>query len=156
MAIETRLLGMYRDPELREKPALLAERGGAYYSEAAADLIGSLHAGTGDIQVVDTTNRGALAGLPDDAVVEVPARIDRDGAHPLPQAPLAPEILGLVQHAKSYERLTIEAALSGDRKVALRALLANPLIGRYALASELLAALLEANRAHLPRFFAER
>ena len=118
--------------------------------------MGSLHAGTGDIQVVNTTNRGAVARLPDDAVVEVPARIDRDGAHPLPQAPLAPELLGLVQHAKAYERLAIEAALSGDRRVALRALLANPLIGRYALASELLAALLEANRAHLPRFFVDR
>jgi 6-phospho-beta-glucosidase len=153
-AIEARLLEMYGDSSLREKPALLAERGGAFYSEAAAQLIASLHAGTGDVQVVDTTNRGALHGLPDDAVVEVPARIDRDGAHPLPQAPLAPELLGLVQHAKAYERLAIDAALDGDRTVALRALLANPLIGRYPLASELLDALLDANRAHLPRFFA--
>jgi 6-phospho-beta-glucosidase len=83
----------------------------------------------------------------------VPARIDRDGAHPLPQAALAPELLGLVQHAKAYERLAIEAALSGDRRVAVRALLANPLVGRFPLASELLDALLDADRAHLPRFF---
>ena len=92
IALEARLLEMYRDPSLREKPHLLAQRGGAFYSEAAAQLVASLHAGTGDVQVVDTTTRGALPGLPDDAVVEVPARIDRDGAHPLPQAPLAPEL----------------------------------------------------------------
>ena len=152
MEIEARLLDAYRDPALREKPELLASRGGAFYSEAAVQLMGSLHAGTGDVQVVNTTNRGALARLPDDDVVEVPARIDRDGAHPLPQAPLAPELLGLVQHAKAYELLAIEAALSGDRRVALRALLANPLIGRYGLATELLDALLEANRGYLPRF----
>jgi 6-phospho-beta-glucosidase len=152
MDIEARLLGAYRDPALRTKPSLLAKRGGAFYSEAAAQLMGSLHAGTSDVQVVDTTNRGALGQLPDDAVVEVPSRIDREGAHPVPQAQLAPELLALVQHAKAYERLAIEASLSGDRRIALRALLANPFVGRYGLAVKLLDALLDANRDHLPRF----
>jgi 6-phospho-beta-glucosidase len=155
MAIESQLLEMYRDPTVREKPALLAERGGAWYSEAAAQLMASLHAGSGDIQVVDTLNHGALGELPDDVVVEVPARIDAQGAHPLPQPPLSPELRGLVQHAKAYEQLAVQAALSGDRGLALRALLANPLVGRYEMASALLDALLEANRAHLPRFFPE-
>jgi 6-phospho-beta-glucosidase len=91
--------------------------------------------------------------LPDDAVVEVPARIDRGGAHPLPLAPLAPEMLGLVQAAKAYERLAVTAAVTGDRTVALRALLANPLVRQYPIAAPLLDALLEANREHLPRFF---
>lgn len=150
--IEARLLEMYRDPALTSKPALLSERGGAFYSAAAAQLMASLHAGTGDVQVVNTRNGDALPELPADAVVEVPARIDRDGPRPLQQGPLAPELLGLVQHAKGYERLTVEAALSGDRRVALRALLANPLVGRYPLAEELLTALLEANMEHLPRF----
>ena len=68
--------------------------------------------------------------------------------------PLAPEMLGIVQHAKSYERLAIEAAKTGDRTTALRALIANPLVGDYAKAAPLLAALLEANRSFLPRFFA--
>src|SRR4029078_10834642 len=119
---------------------------------AAAQLMTSLYADTGDVQIVNVTNRGALDGLPADAVVEVPARIDRDGARPLPQALLTPELLALVQHAKAYERLAIEAALSGHRRVALRALLANPLVGRYQLACELLDALIDANRQHLPRF----
>jgi len=154
MAIEGRLLEMYRDPNLAEKPALLANRGGAFYSEAAAQLIASLHDGRGDVQVVDVRNDGSLPDLPDDAVVEVPAVIDRDGAHPVRLAPLPTEVVGLVQDAKAYERLAVRAALSGDRRVALLALLANPLVGRWEMAESLLDALVEANRAHLPRFFA--
>ena len=153
MDIETRLLDLYRDETLAEKPALLADRGGAFYSEAAAQLIASLHDGAGDIQVVDVRNDGALPDLADSAVVEVPARIDRDGAHPLPLAPLVPEMRGLVQAAKAYEQLAIEAAVGGDRRTALRALMANPLVGEWEIAEPLLAALLEANRPLLPRFF---
>lgn len=154
MDIEARLLELYRDPALAEKPALLADRGGAFYSEAAAQLIASLHDGAGDQQVVDIRNDGALPDLPDSAVVEIPATIDRDGAHALPLAPLAPEMRGLVQAAKAYEELTVEAARTGDRRTALRALIANPLVGEFAVAEPLLAALLDANRSHLPRFFA--
>jgi 6-phospho-beta-glucosidase len=151
--IERGLLELYRDPALDTKPELLERRGGAFYSEAAAALVASLHAGTGDVQVVDVRNDGTLTGLPDDAVVEVPARIDADGAHPLPLAPLAPELLGLVQQAKAYERLAVEAAVTGDRTVARKALLANPLVGDYRVVGPLLDALLEASRPFLPRFF---
>jgi 6-phospho-beta-glucosidase len=153
MAIEKTLLDMYRDHDLAEKPKLLEKRGGAFYSEAAAQLIASLHAGTGDEQVVDIRNNGALPGLPDDAVVEIPAHIGEDGASPGRLVPLAPELLGLVQQVKAYERLTVQAAIHGDRRAALKALLANPLVGRYNVATALLDALLDANRRHLPRFF---
>jgi 6-phospho-beta-glucosidase len=150
--IETRLLEMYRDPHLTEKPALLADRGGAFYSEAAAALIASLHDGTGDVQIVNVRNGGCLPDLSPDAVVEIPARVDRDGAHPLPLAPLDPLMRGLVQQMKAYEELAVAAARSGDRAVALKALLANPLVRNWEVARPLLDALLEANRAHLPRF----
>src|SRR5688572_23831894 len=153
MDIEARLLELYRDPSLAEKPALLDDRGGAFYSEAAAQLIASLHDGRGDVQVVDVRNDGAIPDLPAGAVVEVPARIDRDGAHPLPLAPLAPEMRGLVEEVKTYETLTVAAARSGDRRTALRALIANPLVRGRSNPSDLLDALLEANRKHLPRFF---
>jgi 6-phospho-beta-glucosidase len=151
--IERRLLELCRDPALDTKPELLERRGGAFYSEAAAALIASLHAGTGDVQVVDVRNDGAVGGLPDDAVVEVPARVDADGARPLPLDPLAPELLGLVQQAKAYERLAVEAAVTGDRTVALKALLTNPLVREYRVAAPLLDALLAASRPYLPRFF---
>jgi 6-phospho-beta-glucosidase len=153
MEIERRLLEMYADPGLDEKPALLMQRGGAYYSEAAAQLIASLHAGTGDLQAVDIRNQGALPDLPDDAVVEIPARIDREGAHPERLAALPPEMAGLVQQVKAYERLTVAAAVQGDRDQGLKALMANPLVRTYNTARALLAALLDANREYLPRFF---
>lgn len=153
MEIEHGLLEMYRDPRLTEKPALLERRGGAYYSEAAAQLLASLQAGTGDEQVVDIRNDGALPELPHDAVVEIPAHVGAQGAVPGRLDPLQPEFLGLVQQVKAYERLTVKAAIDGDRTAALKALLANPLVARYNVARPLLDALLEANRKHLPRFF---
>jgi 6-phospho-beta-glucosidase len=151
MDIEARLLEMYKDQSLAEKPELLSHRGGAFYSEAAAQLIASLHDGAGDIQVVDLRNDGAIPDLPDSAVVEIPARIDRDGAHPLPLAPLAPEQRGLVQAVKAYEELTVAAARSGDRTLAVRALTMNPLVGAE-VARPLLEAMLAADREHMPRF----
>ncbi len=149
--IERELLELYRDPTLARKPALLEQRGGAYYSEAAAALIESLHTGDGAIHVVDVRNDGAIPNLPPDAVVEVASRIDRAGAHPLPTAPLAPELLGLVQHVKAYETQAIRAALSGDDRDAIRALIANPLVPA-GVAPPLLDALIEANLPYLPRF----
>ncbi len=153
--LEAKLLVEYEDPGLVTKPELLSWRGGAYYSEAAVRLMASLHAGTGDVQVVDVVNGGALGGLADDAVVEVPSVVDGEGVHPLPQRPLPPEMLGLVQHVKGYERLAVEAATSGSRQAVVRALLANPLVGQYPVAEELAGALLSANRRFLPRFFPE-
>src|SRR6185295_20272074 len=87
MEIEHDLLELYRDPTLDTKPELLEHRGGAFYSEAAAQLIASLTDGRGDVQIVDVRNDGTLPGLANADVVEVPACIDRDGAHPIPQAP---------------------------------------------------------------------
>ena len=151
--LEAELLAEYRDPLLDTKPQKLSFRGGAFYSEAAVRLIASLHADTGDLQVVDVRNDGRLPGLPDDAVVEVPCTVDRDGAHPLPQRQLPPEMSGLVAHCKAYERLAVEAALSGSRETTIRALVANPLVGQYPLAEALADTLLSANRHYLPRFF---
>jgi 6-phospho-beta-glucosidase len=153
MTIERDLLELYRDPTLDTKPELLEHRGGAFYSEAAAQLIASLTDGRGDIQVVDVRNDGTLPGLADADVVEVPARIDRDGAHPIPQAPLSPAQFELVSRVKAYERLTIRAAVTGDTTIARAALAANPLAGDAERADEILEAVFEANARYLPRFF---
>jgi 6-phospho-beta-glucosidase len=153
MEIERGLLEMYGDPTLDVKPKLLEQRGGAFYSEAAAMLVESLHTDRGDVQVVNVRNDGAIPNMAEDAVVEVACRVDSSGATPLPVEPLAPEMLGLVEQVKAYERLTVAAAVSGDRDLALKALMANPLTSQYRVAKPLLEALLEANREHLPRFF---
>ena len=142
MEIERQLLDLYRDPSLNEKPALLEQRGGAFYSEAATGIVASL-AGAGDaVHVVDMRNGGTLAGLADDDVVELPARVGPGGPVPLRQRPLAPELLGLVQHTAAYERLAVRAALSGSARDVRTALLAHPLIGQDSMAGDLVERLL--------------
>jgi len=148
--IERRLLELYRDPSLTEKPALLEQRGGAFYSDAAVALVASLSDDSGDVQIVDVRNDGTLAGLVDDDVVEVPARIGKRGAAPLPQGPLAPELLGLVQHVAAYERLAARAARSGDRDLARLALMTNPLVREPGLADGMLERLLAAENPSPP------
>jgi 6-phospho-beta-glucosidase len=154
MAIEEELLDLYRDPTLDRKPELLERRGGAWYSEAAAALIESLYKGDGALHVVDIRNDGAIPNLPADTVVELSAKITADGATPLATEPLASEMLGLVQHVKAYERLAIEAAVTGDDEIMFRALLANPLVPGADAALGLRDALIEANLRYLPRFSA--
>jgi 6-phospho-beta-glucosidase len=128
--IERELLELYRDPRLDTKPALLEQRGGAFYSEAATALLAALVTGDGSVQVLDVRNGGAVPGLADDDVVEVPARVGRDGPVALAQEPLAPELLGLVQHVAAYERLAARAAVSRSSRDVRLALLAHPLIGQ--------------------------
>jgi 6-phospho-beta-glucosidase len=140
--LERELLRMYRDPSLAEKPALLDQRGGAFYSEAAVGLVGSLVSGDEAVHVVDVRNDGTLAGLAPDDVVEVPARVGTDGPRPLPQEPLAPELVGLVQHVAAYERLTAAAAVGRDAVTARNALLAHPLVSQIDLVDELVETLL--------------
>ena len=142
--IEQGLLDLYRDPKVDTKPELLEQRGGAFYSEAATQLLAALFGDSGETLVVDTRNNGVLAGLADDDVVELPARVDASGAIPLPQAPLSPELLGLVQHVAAYERIAARAARTGDNDLARMALMTNPLVREYALAGELLGQLREA------------
>jgi 6-phospho-beta-glucosidase len=148
--IEATLLDMYRDPSLVEKPALLGERGGAYYSEAAVGLIAALHGLDPDgVHSVNVRNNGTLPFLSDDAVIEVSARVDKDGPAALPVHPLAPEQAGLVSHVWGYEELAIDAALRGGRGRVYRALLAHPLIGQHEQADALTDKLIAAGRQHL-------
>ncbi|MFF3543665.1 6-phospho-beta-glucosidase [Streptomyces platensis] len=158
-AIERELLTLYGDPALNEKPELLSRRGGAYYSEAAVALTSSLLRDTGDTQIVNTRNAGALPFLPDDAVIEAPATVNATGAAPLPVRPLEPQYAGLVAHVTAYEQLALEAALlSGTdrntghaegRRAVYSALLAHPLIGQLDHADRLTDELIAHNQEHL-------
>ena len=149
--IERGLLELYRDPELNEKPALLEQRGGAFYSEAATGLVSSLVAEDGVVHEVDVRNDGVLTGLADDDVVELPARVENGRLVPLPQEPLAPELLGLAQHVAAYERLAARAAVTRDIASARKALLAHPLIGQYPLNEELVESLLAGEAERVPQ-----
>ncbi|MCD7439988.1 6-phospho-beta-glucosidase [Streptomyces lincolnensis] len=148
--MERRLLTMYADPALDEKPELLAKRGGAYYSEAAVDLAASLLGGGGSpYQVVNTLNRGTLPFLPDDAVIEVQAAVGHQGATPLPVPAVDPLYAGLMANVTAYEDLALDAALHGGRERVFRALLAHPLVGQYTYAEQLTDRLIAHNREHL-------
>ncbi|MDG5807702.1 6-phospho-beta-glucosidase [Streptomyces ossamyceticus] len=148
-AMERRLLDMYADPALDEKPALLAKRGGAYYSEAAVDLAAGLLGGSGSpYQVVNTYNAGTLSFLPDDAVIEVQATVGPTGVTPLPVPAVDPLFAGLMTNVTAYEDLALDAALRGGRDRVFRALLAHPLIGQYAYADTLTDQLIAHNREH--------
>ncbi len=147
--IERRLLEIYADPAVDEKPALLQQRGGAYYSEAAVDLMASLITDRGDVQVVNVRNDGTLPFLADEAVVEVPARVGRQGPIPHVPAPVDPLLAGLISHVSAYEELALEAAVHGGRERVFRALLAHPLIGQHDLADQMTDLLIAANRDHL-------
>ncbi|MGZ9930999.1 6-phospho-beta-glucosidase [Streptomyces sp. NC-S4] len=150
-AMERELLALYGDPALDEKPALLAKRGGAFYSEAAVDLAASLLGDGGPaVQVVNTYNNGTLPFLPDDAVIEVQARVDGSGAVPLAVPRLDPLFSGLISHVSAYEDLALDAAVRGGRERVFKAMLAHPLIGQYDLAEGLTDRLLAHNKEHLP------
>ncbi|MFE6621611.1 6-phospho-beta-glucosidase [Streptomyces sp. NPDC057740] len=148
--MERQLLSLYADPALDEKPALLAKRGGAYYSEAAVDLAAALLNGAGSpYQVVNTHNNGTLPFLPDDAVIEVQAAVGEKGPKPLPVAPLDPLYAGLMAQVTAYEDLALRAALHGGRDRVFKALLSHPLIGQYEYAETLTDQLIAHNREHL-------
>jgi 6-phospho-beta-glucosidase len=128
--LEAELLELYADPGLDTKPPQLAQRGGAWYSEAAVDLLVSLTGDRQDVQVVNTLNHGTLPFLPDDAVIEVPAVIGSAGADPVLIDPVEPLLRGLIAHVFAYEELALDAALRGGRDRVYDALLAHPLVGQ--------------------------
>lgn len=153
MAIEAALLEKYADPAVETKPPELAQRGGAFYSEAAVDLLASLTADRGDTQVVNVRNDGVLPFLPDDHVIEVPARVGSSGVSTdgsRARAPLSDDQAGLVAHVAAYERLALDAAVHGGRGRVVKALLAHPLVGQYDKAEKLADELIASNRRHLP------
>ena len=152
--IEKSLLEMYRDPKLEEKPALLEERGGAYYSTAAVSLIDAIENDRKEIHVVNVKNSGALDFMDRDDVVEVKCVVGRNGAVPVKLGKFDNDhIIGLMKAVKAYEKLAVRAGLKGDYDAALAALLVHPLVGDYSQAKAVLDEMLEANKAYLPQFF---
>ena len=151
--IEKDLLRQYADPSLTSPPADLMLRGGAYYSTVATQLLNAHYNDLGETHIVNTTHAGVVPGWPQDWVLEMPCRVDKSGIHPLPAEPLPLVCYGLLAQVKSYELLTVEAAVHGDRKAAYQALLAHPLGPKADQVQRVLDDLLETNRMYLPRFW---
>jgi 6-phospho-beta-glucosidase len=151
---DARLFGMYARGEFGpEAEHLLDQKGGTHYAEAALDIIASIVHDRRERLVLDVENRGTITELPSNVCVEVPTRVGQMGIEPLPLGHIPLSVRGLIQAVKAYEELTIEAAITGDRGIALQALMTNPLVGSYDKASKFLARLLEADRDYLPRFW---
>jgi 6-phospho-beta-glucosidase len=150
--IEKTLLAQYADPALKSMPPELMQRGGAYYSTVATQLIEAIVRDLGEVHIVNTRQGGAVPGLPADWVMELPCRIDAGGIHPLPTDPLPLFAEGLLQAVKAYELLTARAAVHGDRDAALQALLVHPLGPDADRVVDVLDDMLAVHRAYLPQF----
>ncbi|MGQ9793785.1 MAG: 6-phospho-beta-glucosidase [Anaerolineae bacterium] len=152
-ALEREVFAAYADETCHIKPAALEKRGGGGYSEVAVRIMRALHTNQEQWVIVNIPNQGAVPGLPDEAVVEIPCLVNATGIYALhvPQLPRA--VWGLIAAVKNYEQLVVEAAVNGSRQAALLAMLAHPLIREYELAVPLLDELLAANRQYLPQFF---
>lgn len=151
--IEKKLFEKYQDPQLNKKPAELEKRGGAYYSDAACNLMNSMYNNIGDVQTVNLFNKGAIPDLPADVVIEANARIGREGPQPLAIGLLPISIRGMIQQMKAFEELVVKAAISGDYHLAYQAMVINPLIPSDRKAKVLLDEMLEAHREYLPQFY---
>src|SRR3954471_15523477 len=131
------------DPQL--DPAL--SRGGIHELELAIDVMDAIFNGKDEVHPVNLPNRGqALPGFPDDLVVEVEGRCHAGGIDVLPARPLPRHVRGLVEMLAEYQALAPEAAWTGDRRAAVRALYANPLVLNLDLAERVYDALAAAHR----------
>ncbi|NIZ18743.1 6-phospho-beta-glucosidase [Entomospira culicis] len=150
--VEEKLFKLYEDPDLAVKPKELEERGGTYYSDAACDLIQAIYTNNHQIMIVNTQNNGTLPFLPDDATIETSAMITDAGPIPL-KATALPIIAQTELHImKTFERLTIEAAISGNYDTAIQALTLNPLVKKGEITRQVLNEMIQAHKAHLPKW----
>ena len=155
MEIEKGLLAQYAEPDRFEAPEGLMERGGAYYSTVATQLLNAHYNDLGETHVLNVPHRGAVPGWPEDWVLEMPCRVNAQGIQPLRAEPLPDACFGLLAQVKAYERLTVKAAVDGDRDAAYQALLAHPLGATADKIGEVLEDLLATHRQYLPQFWTQ-
>lgn len=124
---------------------------GGGYEHVALELMTALATGTPARMILGVANGDGgellIPQLAPDAIVEVPCNVDNTGIHPIPQAPLTGPELGLVTTVKACEELVIEAALTGDRELAWKALASHPLVDSITVAKDVLDAYIEKNPA---------
>lgn len=150
--VENELFELYKDPDLKEKPKQLEQRGGQYYSDAACELINSIYNDKGTEIVVSTRNNGVIECLPENCAVEVTARVYKNGIQPLKQDPMPKEARGILQLMKSFEEMTIEAAVTGDYNKAIHALTLNPLVHSGNQVKTMFDEIVRENWEYLPKF----
>jgi 6-phospho-beta-glucosidase len=142
----------YREQTEADVPSLdpARSRGGIHELELAIDVLDAIVNDRREVWPVNVPNRGAIAGFPDDLVVEVPGFVDRHGVTPLASGRLPRPVVGLVKMLGEYQALAAEAAWGGGRREAIQALAANPLVLSLTKAETIYDEMVAAHRAYLP------
>ncbi|MTI96844.1 MAG: 6-phospho-beta-glucosidase [Firmicutes bacterium] len=136
--IERDLLAHFAQVAEANDAKLWKSRGGDWHSELMVNILSAIYNDKGEEFIVNVLNRGNVPGMADDACVEIPCKVDKTGAHPLPVDAPALDMLGLMQLVSAYENLTVEAALEKSYDKALRALNLNPLVPSLEVARQIL------------------
>lgn len=142
----------YEEEARSDTPTLDAgrSRGGLDELEIAIDVMDAVFNDRGEIWPVNVPNRGAIAGLSDDLVVEVPGYVDRSGARPVTAGGLPPQVSGLVHMLAEYQAAAARVAWDGNRRQAIQALASNPLVMSLPKAEAMFDEMAAAHRAYLP------
>ena len=142
----------YREQAETDNPQLdpALSRGGINELELAVDVMDAYYNDREEVWPVNVPNNGAIADFPDDLVVEVPGFVDRNGVTPIAYGPLPKHVAGLTKMLGEYQALTAEAAWSGTRQDAVRALASNPLVLSLSKAEALYDEMAAALKDYLP------
>lgn len=141
----------YREQAASDDPTLQAERarGGIFELELAVDVMDSVYNDKGEVWTLNVPNCGAISELPDDRVVEIPCMVKRDAVTPLVSGPLPKAVRALVGALGEYQDLAARAAWEEDRKLALQALVSNPLVTSLPVAKALYDEMAQAHAPYL-------
>ncbi len=151
MEYEKSLFAKYKNEDLAEKPEELSNRGGAYYSDVACDVIASIYNDESKIHTVNIKNNGHVRNLEVDDTIEITCRITRNGAIPLKRINYMPrEVKGLYELYKSYELKVCEAAIEGSYEKGLLALNLSPFTQDDLKNKEMYDELLKAHAKYIP------
>jgi 6-phospho-beta-glucosidase len=123
---------------------------GEGYAGVALDLIEGLTGNTPVQMILNLPGKGSIDGMEPQDVVEIPALVSRAGVHPLTVGEIPPACLGLMKQVKTYERMTIEAAVEHSYAKALQALTIHPLVMDRRLAGEILEEYYRLHVAYFP------
>ncbi|WP_313824924.1 6-phospho-beta-glucosidase [Leclercia sp.] len=153
--VEKQLFDLYKDPELNVKPKELEQRGGAYYSDAACEVINAIYNDKQAEHYVNVPHHGHIDNIPADWAVEMTCILGREGAKPHPRLThFDDKVMGLIHTIKGFEVAASQAALSGELNDVLLALNLSPLVQSDRDAEKLARDLILAHEKWLPNFAA--
>jgi 6-phospho-beta-glucosidase len=122
------------------------------HGDFAVSLMAAIRSGERARFILNLPNAGTVDDLPDGTIVEAPSVVTGPSFEPIPQGGLPAEVVGLVTQVAEHARLTADAAVAGDRELAVRALAIHPLVASVSQARALVDDYLTAHAAQLPRF----